>query len=256
MTDPIARVAALLAASRRAVALTGAGISTESGIPDFRGAGGVWTRYDPEEFSLPSFLGRSSARRAYWAWELTFEEVLLAAAPNPAHRALADLEARGRLRCVITQNIDGLHHAAGSRDVIELHGTAHRIDCLACGREVPRAEVIGRIHAGDVEPRCDCGGLLKPRVVFFGEAMPATATTRAFAEAETADLLLAIGSSLVVAPAAHLVPAARRAGARLVVVNLTPTPYDDLADVIIRTPAAAALAGIAELVPGAPPGAG
>jgi NAD-dependent deacetylase len=244
MTD-LARGADLIARARYAVALTGAGISTESGIPDFRGAGGVWSRYDPEEFSLPSFLGRASARRKYWAWEREFDAVLQAARPNRAHLALAELERRGTLRCVITQNVDGLHQAAGSEEVIELHGSAQRVICTRCEREIARAEAMARLAEGHGELRCEfCAGDLKPGVVLFGEPMPMGPTRRAFDEAESADLFLAIGSSLVVHPAAALVPAARAAGAALMVINLTPTPYDELADVVLHSPAGETLAAL------------
>ncbi len=252
--DPaaIARAAAILDAARRGLALTGAGISTESGIPDFRSPGGIWSRYDPEEFSYQNFIARAEARRKYWQWGLELYPALVAARPNPAHFALADLERRGRIQAVVTQNIDDLHRRAGSRDVIELHGTALRVGCLRCRAEWPREDIHARLLAGDLDPRCDrCGGILKPRTISFGEPMPAAETRRAFALAESCDVFLVVGSSLVVHPAASLVPAAAASGAHVIIVNRDPTPYDDLADEVLRGSAGAILPRIAE-----PPRAG
>ncbi len=243
--DPIAAAAALLRAAKRAVAFTGAGISTESGIPDFRSPGGTWSKYDPEEFSYQRFLTRSESRRKYWAFGLELWPAIRDAAPNPGHHALAALEKAGRLRCVITQNIDGLHQRAGSRDVVELHGTTTRVGCLSCDLDLPRDEVHARLLAGDLDPRCACGGLLKPRTISFGQPMPEEETRRAFDEARRCDLLLTVGSSLVVFPAADLVPTAKAAGARVILVNLSETPFDHIADVVIRGKAGTSLAAIA-----------
>jgi NAD-dependent deacetylase len=243
--DPIEHAAALFLAAKRAVAFTGAGISTESGIPDFRSPGGTWSRYDPEEFSYQRFLTRSESRRKYWAFGLELWPTVRDAQPNAGHHALAALETAGRLRCVITQNIDGLHQRAGSRDVIELHGTTTRVGCLSCDADLPRDEVHARLLAGDLEPRCVCGGLLNPRTISFGQPMPEKETRRAFDEARRCDLLLTVGSSLVVFPAADLVPTARAHGAKVILVNLSPTPFDDLADVVVRGKAGESLAAIA-----------
>jgi NAD-dependent deacetylase len=242
--DPIAAAAALLRDARRAVAFTGAGISTESGIPDFRSPGGTWSKYDPEEFSFQRFITRSESRKKYWAFGLELWPTVRDAQPNDGHRALAALEAAGRLRCVITQNIDGLHQRAGSRDVIELHGTTTRVGCLSCDADHPRDEIHARLVAGDDDPRCACGGLLKPRTISFGQPMPEKETRRAFDEARRCDLLLTVGSSLVVFPAADLVPTAKAAGARVILVNLGDTPFDDMADVVIRGKAGEILAAI------------
>lgn len=238
--------AALIRAARRAVAFTGAGLSTESGIPDFRSPGGVWSKYDPEEFSYPRFCASAEARQKYWQFGLEFYPLLRDAAPNAGHLALAELERRGRLRCVITQNIDDLHRKAGSRDVIELHGNATRVACLQCEAAWPRDVVQARLLAGEWDPRCErCGGLIKPTTISFGQAMPEPETSRAFTEARAADLMLVVGSSLQVFPAAELVPTAKRAGARVVLVNLQPTPYDGIADVVIHGRAGETLAAIA-----------
>lgn len=249
--DPIAQAAQLLGRSRRACALTGAGLSTESGIPDFRSPGGMWTRYDPDEFAYPRFVSSAEARRRYWRWSAEFYPHMAAAKPNDGHVALAELERAGRLCCVVTQNIDDLHHRAGSRRVIELHGNATRVGCLACGKEWPRAEVQGWLEAGLEEPRCDgCGGILKPRTISFGQAMPERETEAAFAEARACDVLLAVGSSLVVHPAAALVPVAQESGASVILVNLEETPFDAIASVVIRAKAGEALRRIAAEVGG------
>jgi NAD-dependent deacetylase len=250
----IAAAARLLGAAKRIVAFTGAGISTESGIPDFRTPGtGRWMKYDPEEFAFPRYVANVDSRKKAWAWGKEFWPTVRDAMPNAAHTALATLERSGRLGCVITQNVDGLHQKAGSVDVIELHGNATRIACLSCGATWPRDEIHERLVAGDEDPRCDraaaraegaCGGILKATTISFGQAMPFEATRRAFAEARKCDLLLTVGSSLVVYPAAELVPTARAAGAKIVLVNLSDTPYDDLADVVVRGTAGHALSAI------------
>jgi NAD-dependent deacetylase len=249
--DDFALAADLLSNARRACAFCGAGMSTESGIPDFRSPGGIWSRYDPDEFSYPRFVSSPEARRSYWRWSREFYPVLTAARPNAGHLALAALEEAGRLACVVTQNVDGLHARAGSRRVLELHGNATRVGCLSCDKEFSRAEVQEWLDGGTDEPRCDaCRGILKPRTISFGQAMPERVTEEAFAEARACDVLLAVGSSLVVYPAASLVPVAHRAGASVVLVNLEPTPFDPLARVVIRGKAGDALSRIARAVCG------
>jgi len=246
----IQRAAAMIGASRRLVALTGAGISTESGIPDFRSPTGVWSRYDPQEFSYPRLVASAEARRNYWRWGKEFYPQIRDAQPNGGHRALAELERRRKLRCVITQNVDGLHQRAGSADVIELHGNAMTVGCLGCAKEWPREEVHNWLLGGVDDPACDsCGGILKPKTVAFGQEMPEAETRRAFAEAAACDLLLAIGSSLAVFPAAAVVPAAKQAGARLILINLTRTDFDSLADVTIAGRAGELLPRIVAALP-------
>jgi NAD-dependent deacetylase len=230
----LSRAAAIVAEMRAGVAFTGAGVSTESGIPDFRSPGGVWSKYDPEEFAFPRFVSSAEARRKYWAFGLEMYPHMVKAQPNPGHLALAELEKRGKLRCVITQNIDDLHRRAGSQEVIELHGNATRVGCLSCGESWPREEIHTRLQAGEWDPRCGCGGILKPRTISFGQSMPPEETGRAFAEARACDVMLVLGSSLVVYPAADLVPEAVEAGARVILINLQPTPYDDLVSVVLR----------------------
>ncbi|MCE9636054.1 MAG: Sir2 family NAD-dependent protein deacetylase [Planctomycetes bacterium] len=233
------RAVALVRDARRIVALTGAGISTESGIPDFRGPGGSWTKYDPAVFAYPQFVGDPESRKAYWRWSVEFWPQVAAAKPNDAHLALVALERAERLRCVVTQNVDGLHGLAGSRDVIEIHGNGTRTVCLSCRTSYDRNRIQERLLGGDTDPRCEaCGGVLKPDVVLFGERMPQGPTERAFDEAESCDLLIVVGSSLVVNPAARLVPQAKQNGAKVVIVNLDRTLYDGIADVVLRGRAA------------------
>ena len=223
----------LLSTAQRGLALTGAGVSAESGIPTFRGDGGLWTKYDPVKVaSIEYFMADPSA---YWKVSKDRGRVTLAARPNAGHHALAALEANGHLVAVATQNTDGLHQDAGSRRVIELHGSGRTVQCLDCGNREPRSEVQARLEV-EMPPRCRvCGGIfLKPTVVLFGEPMPQTAVQEAFALAREADVMLVVGSSLVVYPAADIPVAAVRSGAHLIVINAEPTPLDELATVVIR----------------------
>jgi NAD-dependent deacetylase len=245
----VQRAAELLSGGRKGLALTGAGVSAESGIPTFRGEGGLWTKFDPVKVSsIDTFLADPSG---YWQAAKERGNIALAAKPNPAHEALAAMEAAGRLVAVVTQNTDGLHQAAGTRHVIELHGSGRSVECLECGRREPRADVQARLEV-EMPPRCrHCGsGLLKPTVVLFGEAMPAAAVQEAYALAEQAEVMLVVGSSLVVYPAADIPLAAIRAGARMVVVNAEPTPFDRLAEVVIHGRAGEVLPEIAALISG------
>jgi NAD-dependent deacetylase len=219
----------LLAASRRAVAFTGAGVSTASGIPDFRSPGGVWTRHAPVMYA--DFLASEDARRRYWRARREMYADFRGARPNAAHRALAELEARGRLSGIVTQNIDGLHQEAGSTRVIELHGTNRRVACVACGRDHDVAAVY---ESHDEAPSCGCGGPLKAATISFGQALDPDVLEAAFALARSADLLIVAGSSLVVQPAAALPVAAAAAGADVVIVNRDATPLDGLAAAVIH----------------------
>ncbi len=244
MEAQIAAAARLLRGASRAVAFTGAGISTESGIPDFRSPGGIWDKFDPNEFSYQRFLASAETRKKMWSWGLELYPALRDAQPNPGHLALAELEQRGRLGCVITQNIDELHQRAGSRKVIELHGNAMRVACLDCGEQCTREALHERLVAGDLDPHCECGGILKSNTVAFGQAMPEPETSDAYEQSGACDLMIAVGSSLVVYPAADMVPTAVNAGASLVLINLQPTPFDRIADVVIRAKAGEALPAI------------
>jgi NAD-dependent deacetylase len=243
--------AAELVAAGRVVVFTGAGVSTESGIPDFRSPTGLWARYDPEDFSYPNFMRSEAARGRYWAVGRELYAAIRGAQPNPAHRALVTLERLGLLDCVITQNVDDLHQRAGlSTDkVIELHGNATRVRCLACGSRFSRDEIQERLVAGETVPPCQtCGGILKPLTVLFGEPMPAGAVERAEARARRAGCFLVVGSSLAVYPAAYIPTYAKEAGSRLVVINLTPTRLDHVADVVLDGSAGATLAGLVDRV--------
>lgn len=229
----IERAAEILGASRSAFALTGAGVSAESGIQTFRGEGGLWTKYDPVKVSsIDSFLADPAA---YWQVSKDRGRIALAARPNAGHLALAAMEASGRILGVVTQNTDGLHQDSGSRHVIELHGSGRTVQCLECGWRESRADVQQRLDV-EMPPHCQaCGStLLKPTVVLFGEPMPRDAIEEAFGLARQADALLVVGSSLVVFPAAEIPLLAVRSGARLILVNAEPTPFDPLAEVVIH----------------------
>ena len=226
----IDKIAGYLSQSNKAVAFTGAGISTESGIPDFRSPGGVWSRYQPVLFQ--DFLTNGDARRQYWQMKKEAYRELKGAKPNAGHRALAALEAAGKLAAVITQNIDGLH-----QDVLELHGTSRYCICLKCDARYDPDLVQERLESGVEVPLCDkCGGLLKSATISFGQQLPQDVLSEALDLCLQTDLILAIGSSLVVEPAASLPLQAKQNGGRLVIINKTETPLDDLADVIVREP--------------------
>lgn len=235
MQQGIARLAGLIARSRRIVAFTGAGISTESGIPDFRSPGGIWDRYPAVTYQ--EFLASEEARRRYWVRSRETYPVVAVAQPNPAHRALVALERSGRLLAVITQNVDRLHQRAGHcpERVIEVHGHAQTVLCLQCAARYPRDEVQRWLVAGTEIPAClDCGGLLKSATVSFGEPMPREAMDQARAAARAADLVLVVGSSLAVFPAGYIPIYGQEAGAALAIVNRTPTPLDVRADLVVQ----------------------
>jgi NAD-dependent deacetylase len=240
--NEVRRAAALLADRARVLVFTGAGISTESGIPDFRGPNGVWTRVDPNEFTIGRYLANPETRRR--SWRQRAESGVLDAEPNSAHRAVVGLWELGRMIGCVTQNIDGLHQRAGLPDdeVVELHGNAHHTVCVACGDRVPTEDVLIRVRAGDDDPDCrSCGGILKTDVIFFGEVLPAAATERAFDLAGRCDAVIAVGSTLSVYPAAYVPIEALQSGAHLVIINQGPTEMDDLATVRIEGPAGTAL---------------
>jgi len=225
-----------LTGAERICVLTGAGISTESGIPDFRGPEGVWTR-DPEAEKLSTlqyYVADAEIRRRAWQargrhpWD---------ARPNAAHAALVDLERQGRLLALVTQNIDGLHQRAGSSPevVIEIHGTVHEVVCLSCGDRTAMREALQRVAAGEPDPAClRCGGILKSATISFGQEMDEATVDAATAAAERCDVFLSAGTSLRVWPAAGLIEIAARRGARTVIANAESTPYDDIADLVVR----------------------
>ncbi len=225
--------------ARRVVVLTGAGISTDSGIPDFRGPQGVWTRNPKAEqqSTLQHYLADARVRQA--AWRSRLDSPAWQAQPNRGHRALFALAQRGKLHALITQNIDELHQQAGHApdSVIEVHGSMRRAMCWGCGQRQPMQQVLARVRDGDADPHClACGGILKSDTISFGQALVPEVIARAMAAAAQADVLLAIGSTLQVYPVAAVVPAAVEAGARIVILNNQPTPMDPLADAIVRQP--------------------
>ncbi|GAB3142651.1 Sir2 family NAD-dependent protein deacetylase [Micromonospora sonneratiae] len=232
----------------RVAVMTGAGISTDSGIPDYRGPNGVWTR-DPaaaEVFTYPNFMADPAVRRRFWQRYLN--HAAWQAEPNAAHRALAELERSGSSVRILTQNIDGLHQLAGStpRKVLELHGSMRTVVCTGCGERTPTGQTLARVAEGEHDPSCpSCGSILKLGLVMFGEHLDATVLGQAKRVAAVSQLLLVVGSSLLVEPAASLCAVAADAGARLVIVNRDPTPYDHLAVDVIREPIGVAVPRIA-----------
>jgi NAD-dependent deacetylase len=231
--------AELVGNAGRIVVLTGAGISTDSGIPDFRGPQGVWTK-DPaaqRNSHISEYKAHAEVRRRVWQTRLT--SPAWTAAPNPGHVAIVELERQGRLHTLVTQNIDGLHQLAGNDPalVVELHGTMREVMCLDCGDRGPMPPVLDRLRAGEDDPDCRrCGGLLKSATISFGQSLVVEDLARAHRAALDCDLLLAVGSSLTVSPACDLVPVAAGAGAGVVIVNAEPTPYDAIAGAVVRAP--------------------
>jgi len=226
-------------AASRIVVLTGAGISTDSGIADFRGPQGVWTRNPAAEklSTLQNYLADPAVREA--AWRARLDHPAWAAQPNHGHEALVELERRGKLLALITQNIDELHRIAGNSPerILEVHGTMRRVMCWQCGRRWPMQTALARVRAGESDPPCsDCGGILKSDTISFGQALDAATLDAAMRAAGRADLMLAVGSTLQVYPVAGAVEVAKQAGARVVIINNQPTPLDALADMVLRGP--------------------
>ena len=227
------------------VVLTGAGISTDSGIPDFRGPQGIWTKNPQAEkqATLSHYLSDPEVRKR--AWRTRIESGFFDAEPNAGHRALAELDRQGRIHTLITQNVDGLHHASGVHPsrIVEVHGNVREWACLTCGARGPMEDAVARVRAGEDDPPCPaCGGIIKSATISFGQSLVPEDIQRAEEAALVADVLLAVGSTLQVHPVAGVVPLAKRAGARIVIVNNEPTPYDGIADVVLREP-------IGELLP-------
>lgn len=253
MTDSVHELANWIGSARSTVALTGAGVSTESGIPDFRGPDGVWTR-DPraERLSNIGYYVADPAVR-HESWRRRLEHPAWGAEPNAAHRALAALDAAGRLKLLVTQNIDGLHLAAGSsaERLIEIHGSIRESACLACGDRRPMTETLDRVRAGDPDPAClVCGGILKSATISFGQNLDARLLARAEEAAASCDLFLAVGTSLSVYPVAQIPELALAARARLVIINAEPTPLDDRAHAVLRGRAGELLGAIVERLAG------
>lgn len=236
MDERIETVRVWVEQSRRIVALTGAGISTESGIPDFRGPKGLWTQNPKSEklSDIRYYMADPEVRRL--AWQQRLNHPAWQAKPNAGHLALAALEHQGKLHALITQNIDGLHQRAGNsaKRVIEVHGTMHEVVCMNCNWRGPMLATLERVRAGEEDPSCtSCGGILKSATISFGQALVPEVIDRAMHAAEKADLLLAIGTSLQVYPVANVVPLAKAARARVVILNAEPTPMDGLADAVL-----------------------
>jgi NAD-dependent deacetylase len=237
--------------SARMAAFTGAGISTESGIPDYRGPNGVWTTGKIPHIN--TVRTDREARREFWQMRRQTYPTMRAREPNAGHRALARFERAGKLLAIVTQNIDGLHQKAGNQPdrVIELHGSSHRLRCLSCGRVYDGQAIQARLDAGEVDPRCEvCGGVLRSATILFGESLPREALNTAHAVARATDLMLVVGSSLVVNPAARLPAIAKEQGAGLIIINRTPTPLDAQADVRVAAEAGPTLQALADRVLG------
>ncbi len=244
-TQRIQHAVNLIKEAKHVTAFTGAGISTESGISDFRSPGGVWDRYRIVTFQ--EFLSSYEARVEYWKMKKEIFYEMKDAKPNKAHIALAELERLGKLNCLITQNIDGLHQDAGSSNVIELHGTNRKAVCVKCGKLWPIEEIQAILETGNLDPCCDvCNGFVKPATISFGQSMPEKEMLKAYECALKCDLFLMIGSSLQVEPAASIPREAHRVGAKLIFINRTETPYDFLATVIFRENAGQVLEKIVE----------
>ena len=252
MDEKINQVARMIAKAERVVVFTGAGVSTESGIPDFRSPGGLWTKYDPDDFTIDKFLCSSATRKKMWE-RLREGGLMEDAEPNAAHYAIVELEKMGKLSALVTQNIDNLHQKAGSSpDLIrELHGNMQMLVCLDCRQRYPIAIVKERYAYSDNVPACEyCRGILKPDVIFFGEALPQQTLAQATREAQACDLMMVIGSSLVVYPAAYLPVYARQAGADLVIINIGATEQDHNADILINASAGETMTKIIERLKG------
>ena len=237
MNEPVDQAATMVAAAQRVVVLTGAGISTDSGIPDFRGPNGVWTKNpDAEKAShIDVYVNDQVIRQSNWNLRATgalWPDI----SPNPGHQALVDLEAQGKLRALVTQNVDGLHQMAGSNPekIIEVHGNVHEAVCLVCDWRDDIEPVLERVRNGEVDPRCDCGGIIKAATILFGQSLREQDVANMFAAVASCDLLLTVGTTLAVSPVNGLAPQASSQGAKAVIVNGDPTEMDFFADVLVK----------------------
>lgn len=250
MNNPFELVASWIKGAKRVVALTGAGISTESGIPDFRGPQGIWT-LSPEAQELSDinhYMTDPEVRKR--SWQARLVHPAFSAAPNDGHRAFAELESRGCLETLVTQNIDGLHQKAGSAPdrIIEIHGTIHDVICMSCQERAPMQRALDRVRTGESDPPCrSCGGILKSATISFGQSLVPEDLDRSFEAAASCDLFIAAGTSLSVTPVAYLPQVALERGARLVIINAQPTPFDDYADAVYREPLGVVLPQLAAL---------
>ncbi len=234
MNEKISLIAQRILEGDKNIVFTGAGISTESGIPDYRSKGGIWDKFRPVYFD--EFMSSKNARIEYWRRKAELYHDLVQAKPNPAHMSLVKFYEMGLLEAVITQNIDGLHQEFGLPDekVIELHGNTRRVRCMSCGKTISIHEAQKRIEAGDLAPECECGGYMKSDTISFGQAMPADEVEKAIDLSRKCDFFLVVGSTLLVHPAALMPSYAKQSGAFLAIVNLSQTPYDERCDVLIR----------------------
>ncbi len=242
MKETISKLKKFVSTSDQIVAFTGAGFSAESGISTFRGAGGLWSKYDPSIYADINVFMQDST----YYWNFFRDErypVIKKAKPNDGHYALVELEKRGKLYRVITQNIDGLHRVAGQSDVIELHGNTRKVNCLNCDKTYTMDEAY-KILQKELPPRCSCGGVLKPGTILFGEPLPQVVLDMAMLASKNCDMFLVLGSSLVVYPAASMPKIAKRNGATLVIINIDPTPLDDTADLVINGSASKVLSAL------------
>ena len=244
LEEQVKKLKEIISNTKKLVAFTGAGLSADSGILTYRGAGGLWSKYDPSKYADYNYFLQDPSY--YWSF---FKEqrypMLKKAKPNAAHYVLAELEKRGILIQVITQNIDGLHQIAGQTKVCELHGNTRKIICLDCRKKYPMEDVYGKLET-ELPPKCGCGGVLKPDVVLFGEALPQEALSKAWHAAQACDTFMVVGSSLVVYPAAQIPAIAKDNGATLVIINIDPTPLDYDAELVINLSAAEVLSPLVE----------
>ena len=246
MDKKIKQIAAKIKQRGKNVVFTGAGISTESGIPDYRSQGGIWDKFRPVYFD--EFMSARAAREEYWRrWQELYQGIQRSR-PNAGHTAIARLDQMGLLEALITQNVDGLHQEAGVADdkIIELHGNTRRIRCMSCRNITATKEIRKRLQSGDAAPECECGGYLKPDTISFGQAMPVDAVEKATTLSHTSDFFLVVGSTLLVQPAAHMPVYAKQNNAFLAIVNLSDTPCDNMCDVLIRDKAGKVLQRIVE----------
>ena len=235
MDDLIAKGAQIIKEAKKILVFSGAGMSTESGIPDFRSPGGVWSKYDPSDFYFDKIISSEKAREKYWEMSTEFYATMKDAVPNHAHLAIRAIEESGKLLVIVTQNIDNLHHKAGNSPerIIEIHGTAFSVSCLSCGKKYDRDDIQERLNSGVKVPYCDdCAGILKPDTISFGQAMPEDKMADALMYARECDLCIVLGSSLVVYPAASVPVHAVKNGARLIIINRDETPLDAEADLV------------------------
>ena len=249
LQEQLHNAAELVQQARKIVALTGAGISTESGIPDFRSPGSIWQAAPP--VSYHDFISKPEARQQYWQTRRNLSAQVLSARPNAAHLALAELERKNRLLGIVTQNFDGLHHDAGNNGehIVEMHGTSRAAACTLCGKRSSIKELQQRIDAGEIDPLCpDCGGFLKAATILFGQRVPDEELIRARELALSCDLLLVVGSSLKVTPAATLPRLALKNDVPLIIINLQPTPLDDYAEIVINEKAGVVLPPLVSLL--------